>query len=58
MSHFFEKEHLIRGITAEEQFVYEIMRLCPVIPLTSLHQLAKMKGIQKQKEKRLTRSLP
>jgi hypothetical protein len=52
------REDMIRGIAAEERFVYEIMWLCLEIPLTSLHQLHKIRGIQKQKEKRLTRSLP
>jgi hypothetical protein len=42
----------------QEGFIYEILWLCPVIPLTSSYKLRKIKGIQKQKEKRLTRSLP
>jgi hypothetical protein len=49
---------MIRGIAAEERFVYEIMQLCLVITLTNLDDLLKIRGIQKQKEKRLTRSLP
>jgi hypothetical protein len=53
-----EGEHLIRGIAASEGFIYEITWLCPAITLTNLHQLRKIRGIQKQKEKRLTRSLP
>ena len=32
--------------------------LCLVITLTSLDEVRKIKGIQKQKEKRLTHSLP
>jgi hypothetical protein len=50
--------YLIRGITIEEGFLYEIMQLCLVITLTSSYKLRKIRGIQKQKEKRLTRSLP
>jgi hypothetical protein len=49
---------MIRGIAAEEWFIYEIMRLYPVITLTNLDGLRKIRSIQKQKEKRLTRSLP
>ena len=49
---------MIRGTAAEGQFVYEILWLCPVFALTSLDELRKIRGIQKQKEKRLTRSLP
>jgi hypothetical protein len=49
---------MIRGIAAEERFVYEIMQLCLVITLTNLDDLLKIRRIQKQKEKRLTRSLP
>jgi hypothetical protein len=49
---------MIRGIAAEGLFVYEIMWLCLVIALTNLDELRKIGGIQKQKEKRLTRSLP
>ena len=36
---------MIRGIDAEEQFIYEILTL------TSLHQLRKIRGIQGTKEK-------
>ena len=50
--------YLILGIAAEELFTYEITQLCPVITLTSSYKLRKIRGIQKQKEKRLTRSLP
>jgi hypothetical protein len=46
------------GNSRLEWFLYEIMQSCLVITLTSLHQLRKMRDIQKQKEKRLTRSLP
>src|ERR671915_1125478 len=49
---------MIRGIAALEKFIYEIMLLCLVMTLTSLHELRKIRGIQKQKEKRLTPSLP
>ena len=49
---------MIRGIAASEQFIDEIVLLCQVIPLTNPHALRKIRGIQKQKEKRLTRSLP
>ena len=49
---------MIRGIAASEPFVYDIVLLCLVITLTSLDELRKIRGIQKQKEKRLTRSLP
>ena len=49
---------MIRGTSTEERFVDEITQLCLAITLTNLHQLRKIRGIQKQKEKRLTRSLP
>ena len=49
---------MIRGIAAEEWFIYEITQLCLVITLTSLQKLRKIRGIQTTKEKRLTRSLP
>jgi hypothetical protein len=49
---------MIRGIAASEPFIYEITVLCQVIALTSSYKLRKIRGIQKQKEKRLTRSLP
>jgi phage replication O-like protein O len=42
---------MIRGIATEEQFVYEIILLCLVIPLTSLDALRKIGGIQQTKEK-------
>ena len=43
--------HLIRGIVTEERFIDEITWLCPVIPLTSLDELRKIRGIQGTKEK-------
>jgi hypothetical protein len=46
-----EERHLSRGIAAEERFVYEIMLLCLVIPLTSLQKLRKIEDIQNTKEK-------
>jgi hypothetical protein len=49
---------MVRGIAASERFIDEIMWLCLGTTLTSLRQLHKIRGIQKQKEKRLTRSLP
>jgi hypothetical protein len=49
---------MIWGIGASGRFIYEIMLLYPVVTLTSLDELRKIRGIQKQKEKRLTRSLP
>jgi hypothetical protein len=58
MSELSEKRGMIRGIAASEKFLYEIVQLCLVMTLTSLHQLRKIRDIQKQKEKRLTRSLP
>ncbi len=42
---------MIRGIAAEELFIYEIMWLCLVIALTSLQKLRKIRGIQGTKEK-------
>jgi hypothetical protein len=41
---------MIRGIDAEEQFIYEILLVCLVITLTSIHQLRKIRDIQKQKK--------
>jgi hypothetical protein len=41
---------MIRGIAAWEGFIYEIMVLCLVIPLTSLQKLRKIRDIQKQKK--------
>ncbi len=58
MSESAEMRGMIRGIAAEEWLVYEITWLCLEIPLTRLHELHKIRGIQKQKEKRLTRPLP
>ncbi len=49
---------MIRGIAAEEGFIYEILLAGLVITLTIPHKLPKIRGIQKTKEKRLTRSLP
>jgi hypothetical protein len=49
---------MTRGIAASEEFVYEITRLYSGITLTPLDNLRKIRDIQKQKEKRLTRSLP
>jgi hypothetical protein len=49
---------MIRGIAAKKGFLYEILWLCLESALTSLDELRKMRGIQKQKEKRLTRPLP
>jgi hypothetical protein len=49
---------MIRGTAAEERVVYEIILLCLIMTLTSLDDLRKIRSIQKQKEKRLTRSLP
>jgi hypothetical protein len=46
---------MIRGIATEEQFVYEIILLCLVIPLTSLDALRKIRGIQATKEKTTSR---
>jgi hypothetical protein len=43
--------HLIRGITAEEGFIYEIMQLCLIMTLTSFDDLLKIRGIQGTKEK-------
>ena len=51
MSDPFEKEHLIRGIAAEERFLYEIMWLSLVITLTILDELGKIGDIQATKEK-------
>jgi hypothetical protein len=45
------KEYLARGIAKEREFIYEIMRLCLVITLTSLNELRKMRSIQGTKEK-------
>jgi hypothetical protein len=42
---------MIRGIAAEKRFLYEIMLLCPVITLTSLDELRKIRGIQTHKRK-------
>jgi hypothetical protein len=42
---------MIRGIAAEERFIYEIMRLCLVITLTRLDELRKIRVIQGTKEK-------
>jgi hypothetical protein len=42
------------GITAEERFVYEIILVCLIIMLTSLHQLRKIRGIQGTKEKTIS----
>jgi hypothetical protein len=53
-----EKERNDPGNSHLEWFLHEIMQSCLVIMLTSLHQLRNIRGIQKQKEKRLTRSLP
>jgi hypothetical protein len=50
--------HLVRGIAAEGRFLYEVTVLCQAVALTTLDELRKIRGIQKQKEKRLTRSLP
>jgi hypothetical protein len=46
-----EKRTSDPGIIAEERFVYEIILVCLVITLTSLHQLRKIRGIQGTKEK-------
>jgi hypothetical protein len=40
-----------RGIAANEWFLYEIMWLCLVIPLTTLDELRKIRDIQGTKEK-------
>ena len=40
-----------RGIAANEWFLYEIMWLCLVIPLTTLDELRKIRGIQQTKRK-------
>jgi hypothetical protein len=50
--------HLIRGIATSGRFIYEIMVVSLIITLTNLDDLLKIRSIQKQKEKRLTRSLP
>jgi hypothetical protein len=42
---------MIRGITALEQFIYEIIWLDLVIALTRLQELSKIRGIQGTKEK-------
>jgi hypothetical protein len=47
----YEKRALIWGIATEERFIYEIMVVCLVIPLTSLDELRKIRGIQGTKEK-------
>ncbi len=41
---------MIRGIDAEEGFLYAIMLEGLIIALTSFHQLRKIRGIQKQKK--------
>jgi hypothetical protein len=41
---------MIRGIAALERIIYEIMWLCLGITLTSLEELRKIRGIQKQKK--------
>jgi hypothetical protein len=43
--------NLIRGIAAEERFIYEIRLVCLVMTLTSLDELRKIGGIQGTKEK-------
>jgi hypothetical protein len=47
----FKKRHLVRGIAAEERFIYEIMWLCLVLTLTCLDEVRKMRSIQGIKEK-------
>jgi hypothetical protein len=41
---------MIRGIDAEEQFIYEILLVCLVITLTNLDEVRRIRGIQKQKK--------
>jgi hypothetical protein len=48
---------MIRGIAAEEWFLYEITWLCQVIPLTNRQKLHKIRGQSRHKRKDGQRAL-
>jgi hypothetical protein len=52
-----EERAQIRGIAAEEQLIYEIMLVCLVITLTSLHDPLKIWGRSTHKYKDGQRAL-
>jgi hypothetical protein len=48
---------MVRGIAAEERFLYEIMLGGLVLTLTNLDEMRKIRGIPKQKKRRPASSL-